>query len=128
MCIYFLNSRVVCELLPVLGYYSLNFYSFTVFDLQECVNYCSKDVMSTLEVLQILWPMFLEHARDPITFMGMLEMGTAYLPINSSWKDYITRSESMYQKVTDELKKSLLQAAEDTLKLMIGKKYVNSIF
>ena len=79
-------------------------------------------MMSTSEVLQILWPMFLEHARDPITFMGMLEMGTAYLPINSSWKDYITRSESMYQKVTDELKKSLLQAAEDTLKLLIGKK------
>lgn len=46
-------------------------------------------------------------------------MGKSYLPIDSSWKDYIERSESMFHNVTSELKKSLIEAAEETLKLLV---------
>jgi len=67
--------------------------------------------------------MYLDHLPHPVSFAGMLEMGKSYLPIDSSWKDYIERSESMFHNVTNELKKSLIEAAEDTLKLLVHQRY-----
>ena len=67
----------------------------------------------------MIWPDFLVHVPSPMSFCGMLEMGTSYLPITRSWKEYIQRAEEMYEKITSELKESLMDVAEDTLKLMI---------
>ena len=52
-------------------------------------------------------------------------MGTSYLPITQSWKEYIVQAEEMYEKVTGELKESLMKAAEDVLRLMPEEKYVH---
>ena len=54
-------------------------------------------------------------------------MGTSYLPITQSWKEYIVQAEEMYEKVTGELKESLMKAAEDVLKLMPEEKYVYDV-
>lgn len=51
-------------------------------------------------------------------------MGTSYLPITQSWKEYIVQAEEMYDKVTEELKESLMKAAEDVLRLLPEEKYV----
>ena len=53
------------------------------------MQYCARDVLYTHEVLQKVLPQFLERYPHPVTFAGMLEMGTAYLPVNYSWEQYI---------------------------------------
>lgn len=57
--------------------------------LQSLVRYCATDVYSTHEVLSAVLPLFLERCSHPVTLAGMLEMGGAYLPVNTSWEKYI---------------------------------------
>jgi len=102
----------------------VNIFLELLFFNKECVNYCSIDVKSTHEIFQLIWPEFLVHVPNPVSFSGMLEMGTSYLPITRSWRNYINQSESMYNKVTDELKESLMDVAEGVLKLLINDRYV----
>ena len=87
------------------------------------MNYCATDVRSTFEIYQIIWPDFLQHVPHPVSFCGMLEMGVSYLPITRSWKRYINDAEEMYAKVNDELKESLMNVADDVLKLLKNEKY-----
>uniref|UniRef100_A0A7M5UUB8 DNA polymerase subunit gamma-1 n=1 Tax=Clytia hemisphaerica TaxID=252671 RepID=A0A7M5UUB8_9CNID len=95
----------------------------------QCVrNYCALDVKSTFEIYQMMWPDFLVHVPSPVSFCGMLEMGTSFLPITRSWKEYIQRSEEMFEKITSELKESLMDVAEDTLKLMIDDRYKENLW
>ena len=55
---------------------------------QTLMQYCAEDVMYTHEILQRVLPLFLDRCPHPVTFAGMLEMGTPYLPVNSSWEQY----------------------------------------
>ena len=58
---------------------------------QNLMGYCAEDVLCTYEVLKKVLPMFLMRCPHPVTFAGMLEMGSAYLPLNSNWKEYISK-------------------------------------
>lgn len=53
------------------------------------MRYCAEDVLCTHEVLQRVLPTFLSRCPHPVTFAGMLEMGSAYLPLDQSWNQYI---------------------------------------
>lgn len=53
------------------------------------MRYCALDVFSTHEVLQKVFPLFMSRCPHPVTFAGMLEMGSAYLPLDTSWDAYI---------------------------------------
>lgn len=53
------------------------------------MRYCAEDVLCTYEVLHKVLPLFLSRCPHPATFAGMLEMGSAYLPLDSSWNEYI---------------------------------------
>lgn len=53
------------------------------------MKYCANDVISTHEVLDAVLPVFLQRCPHPVTLAGMLEMGGAYLPVDSSWEKYI---------------------------------------
>ena len=90
---------------------------------QECMRYCASDVAATREVFQVVWPKFTAHAPHPVTFGGMLEMGTSYLPINYEWPNYTQKCEQMYTEVTSELKNTLMAVADEALKKMIGGQY-----
>ena len=56
---------------------------------QTLMRYCGEDVVHTHEVLQRVLRLFLQRCPHPVTLAGMLEMGTPYLPVNSSWEQYI---------------------------------------
>lgn len=66
----------------------------------------------------MIWPDFLAHVPHPVSFCGMLEMGTSYLPIDNSWKNYIMQAEEMYVKISKELQESLMEGAENVLQLI----------
>ena len=53
------------------------------------MEYCANDVMCTHEVLGVVLPAFLRRCPHPVTLAGMLEMGGAFLPVDSSWEKYI---------------------------------------
>jgi len=56
---------------------------------QNLVSYCADDVFATKEILENVLPLYLERCPHPVTFTGMLEMCMSYLPLNSSWKEYV---------------------------------------
>jgi len=58
----------------------------------------------------------------PVTLSGMLEMGMAYLPINSNWSKYINRSEEAYHSLEKEMKSVLMEKADEALNLLEGER------
>lgn len=56
---------------------------------QSLMRYCANDVVATHEVLAVVLPQFLERCPHPVTLAGMMEMGGAYMPVDTSWNKYI---------------------------------------
>lgn len=62
--------------------------------------------------------MVLVRFPHPVTLAGMLEMGSAYLPINDAWPRYIQHSNSTFDELEMELKKLLMALADDACLLL----------
>ena len=80
---------------------------------QALMKYCALDVLHTHEVFQEVLPAFLKRCPHPVTLAGMLEMGTAYLPIASNWDQYLAGSEYVYEDMEREIKSKLMALADD---------------
>jgi len=48
----------------------------------------------------------------------MLEMGVCYLPVNQNWGRYLEDAQATYDELQREMKKSLMNLADDTCKLL----------
>lgn len=92
-------------------------------DFQNLMAYCAKDVEATQQVLVNLLPLFYERCPHPVTFSGVLEMGSCFLPINHNWNKYIERSEHQYHKTQGALTEKLSQRAVEALGLLTDKQY-----
>ncbi|KAK6166464.1 hypothetical protein SNE40_023149 [Patella caerulea] len=90
---------------------------------QELMTYCAGDVEATHSVFQQLWPEFLERFPHPVTLAGMLEMGSAYLPINANWERYIQQSNAIYDEMQRELKNLLMNLANETCLFLEDERY-----
>lgn len=97
-------------------------------DFQNVMNYCSNDVRATYDVLCKLFPMFLERFPHPVTFAGMLELSTAYLPVNSNWNRYVENSEQTYDDLEIESRLLLMRRAEQACQLLHDKRYKDDIW
>ncbi|CAD5121345.1 DgyrCDS9868 [Dimorphilus gyrociliatus] len=91
---------------------------------QELTSYCCEDVLATAKVYRALWPQFKNRFPHPVTFAGMLEMGSAYLPINENWHKYILNSEKAYNSLNGKVLEILMDEADNALKLT-QEKYTN---
>lgn len=92
-------------------------------DFQALMNYCSNDVAATHRILQKLFPLFEERFPHPVTLAGMLEMGSAYLPINKNWLRYINESDLAYEDLSIEAKYHLARRADEACSLLEDEKY-----
>ncbi|GFO44683.1 DNA polymerase subunit gamma-1, partial [Plakobranchus ocellatus] len=92
---------------------------------QELMTYCASDVRATKKVFTKLWPEFQERFPHPVTLAGMLEMGSAYLPLNSAWPRYIQQANSTYDEMQRELKKLLMNLADEACLLLQDEEYKN---
>ncbi|KAK3790338.1 hypothetical protein RRG08_062571 [Elysia crispata] len=92
---------------------------------QELMAYCANDVIATSAVFKKLWPEFQERFPHPVTLAGMLEMGSAYLPINNAWPRYIQQANSTYDEMQRELKKLLMKLADEACILLQDEAYKN---
>jgi len=91
-------------------------------NFQDLMQYCAQDVWATYEVFQQQLPLFLERCPHPVTLAGMLEMGVSYLPVNHNWERYVAEAQSTYAELQREMKKSLMELANDACLLCSGQR------
>ncbi|KFP66315.1 DNA polymerase subunit gamma-1, partial [Cariama cristata] len=92
-------------------------------NFQDLMSYCAHDVQATHEVFQEQLPLFMERCPHPVTFAGMLEMGVSYLPVNGNWKRYLDDAQGIYEELQKEMKKSLMNLANDACQLLHEDRY-----
>ncbi|XP_063781860.1 DNA polymerase subunit gamma-1 isoform X1 [Pseudophryne corroboree] len=90
---------------------------------QELMRYCAVDVKATHEVFQEVFPLFMERCPHPVTLAGMLEMGVSYLPVNQNWEKYLDEAQITYEELQKEMKKSLMNLANDACQLLFDDVY-----
>ncbi|KAM3927414.1 DNA polymerase subunit gamma-1 isoform 2-T2 [Leptodactylus fuscus] len=90
---------------------------------QDLALYCALDVKATYEVFQETFPLFIERCPHPVTLAGMLEMGVPYLPVNQNWEKYLDEAEITYEELQKEMKKSLMNLANDACQLLVDDRY-----
>ncbi|XP_056427904.1 DNA polymerase subunit gamma-1 [Hyla sarda] len=90
---------------------------------QDLVEYCALDVKATFEVFQETFPIFIERCPHPVTLAGMLEMGVPYLPVNQNWERYLDEAQLTYEELQKEMKKSLMNLANDACQLLLDDRY-----
>jgi len=82
-------------------------------DLDNLIRYCASDVHATHRVYKKVFPRYRRVCPSPVSFAGQLKMGSAILPIDQSWDDYVERSESTYVKLNINVRQKLAALAED---------------
>lgn len=97
-------------------------------NFQKLTDYCAKDVLATHSISTVLYPMFLDRFAHPATLAGMLEIGQAYLPVNSNWKRYITDSDLSYEELSIESKRLLSNRADKMCHLMHNNSYETDLW
>lgn len=97
-------------------------------DFQNLMTYCAKDVIATNEVVKVIYPLFEERFSHPATLAGMMELGLAYLPINSNWIRYINEANLTYEDLHIESKALLSQRADHACRLKHNEEYKNNLW
>ena len=92
-------------------------------DFQNLVTYCANDTLATYRVLAKLFPEYLSRFPHPVTLAGVLEMSTAFLPVNRNWQRYLRDCEDTYRDVERDLTQRLKREADRSCHLLEGKLY-----
>lgn len=87
-------------------------------NFQELMTYCANDVLATHQVLCKVLPLYFERFPHPISFSGMLEMATAYLPVNQNWERYLSDADAVYSDYQQELRQTLAGIANSACQLL----------
>ncbi|TEB14046.1 gamma DNA-directed DNA polymerase [Coprinellus micaceus] len=83
----------------------------------DFLDYCAGDVHVTHEVYRVVLPTFFSACPHPISFAGILSMGSSFLPVNHEWEAYIQRAEHVYRSMQDGVQQKLFKLAMDALAL-----------
>lgn len=97
-------------------------------NFQSLVSYCATDVVATHSVLKNLFPLFQDRFPHPATLAGMLEIGMAYLPINSNWQRYINEANLTYEDLNIEAKYLLERRANEACRLMQNQSFKDDLW
>ncbi|CAF4952646.1 unnamed protein product [Pieris macdunnoughi] len=95
---------------------------------QALMSYCAADVIATHNVLKELLPLFLERFPHPVTLAGMLELGSAYLPVNSNWTQYVDSAEAVFDDYKLESQQLLTLKADEACRLMENEAYKKDLW
>lgn len=90
---------------------------------QTVMKYCAGDVIATHAVLRELLPLFLSRFPHPVTLAGMLELSSAYLPVNSNWNRYLTDAQQTFDDLDSEARFLLSQRADVACQLLHENRY-----
>lgn len=90
---------------------------------QTVMHYCAGDVIATHNVIRKLLPLFLFRFPHPVTLAGMLELSTAYLPVNSNWNRYLTDAQQTFDDLDSEARFLLARRADEVCQMLHENKY-----
>jgi DNA polymerase gamma 1 len=93
--------------------------------IDNYLNYCSSDVKVTHAVYAQVLPSFLKACPNPVSFAGMLAMGSSFLTVNQEWEKYLENAENKYRDLELKVKSRLIELAEAAKILMDNEKWKN---
>ncbi|KAI0698631.1 DNA polymerase family A-domain-containing protein [Cytidiella melzeri] len=80
--------------------------------IQDYLSYCSFDTYVTHAVFSKVLPSFLAACPSPVSFSGILTMGSSFLTVNEEWEQYIQNAERTYNELNDKVKSRLVELAQ----------------
>lgn len=96
--------------------------------IHDYLNYCSSDVSVTHAVYSKVLPSFLESCPSPVSFAGILTMGSALLTVNEEWEKYITNAENTYKELDNKVKNRLIELAHKAKSLADSEKWKEDVW
>jgi len=81
-------------------------------NIHDYLDYCCSDVDVTHRIYAVTLPAFLQACPHPVSFSGVLEMGSSFLTVNQEWERYLERAESIYRQMEEGVKQKLKEIAE----------------
>lgn len=87
-------------------------------NITDYLGYCANDVYVTHRVYAEALPSFLKGCPHPVSFAGILTMGSSFLPVNEEWEKYLERAEAVYREMEEKVKAKLKTLAEDAKAMM----------
>lgn len=78
----------------------------------DLVKYAMRDVWFTTKLFQHLWFRFCAAFSSRVPVVGMMLLGTNFLPIKPDWQQWVEHVERVYAEYNDRAKQLLLQLAE----------------
>jgi len=85
---------------------------------QELMTYCANDVLVTHKVFKVVLPAFTDACPHPVSFAGVLHMGSSFLPVDDSWEHFISEAERVYHEYTKGVETELYYIAEQARRLI----------
>ena len=89
-----------------------------VTQFQDLMSYCAGDVDVTHRVFRKVFPAFRRACPSPVSFSGILQMGSSFLPVDVSWEKFIGNADRMYSDLTAKVESELHQLAEQARRSM----------
>ncbi|KAI9450870.1 DNA polymerase family A-domain-containing protein [Lactarius psammicola] len=96
--------------------------------LQDYLNYCASDVSVTHRVYAKVLPEFLESCPTPVSFSGILTMGSSFLPVNEEWESYLENAERTYRNLEEGVKKRLVDLALEAKDMMENESWKDDVW
>ncbi|KAJ3395210.1 DNA-directed DNA polymerase gamma mip1 [Lobulomyces angularis] len=82
---------------------------------QELMNYCANDVLITYKLYRELFPLYRKKCPSDVTFFGMLEMSTGFLPVTEDWEKFIKKADKIVENYNNVIEQNLTSSVEKAL-------------
>ncbi|KAK7031336.1 POLAc domain-containing protein [Favolaschia claudopus] len=87
--------------------------------LPDYLSYCASDVQATHSVFALVLPAFLTRCPHPVSFAGILTMGSSFLCVDEGWEKYLEKAEEVYMSLERAVKSNLAGLAHKALSLFV---------
>ncbi|EPB85093.1 hypothetical protein HMPREF1544_08145 [Mucor circinelloides 1006PhL] len=81
-------------------------------NFNDLMTYCAQDVKLTHDIYKVVFSRFRENCPHPVSFTGMLNMGSSFLTVTEKWEDYLEKSVCKHKELDDMLYVKLCDLAD----------------
>ncbi|TBU23909.1 gamma DNA-directed DNA polymerase [Dichomitus squalens] len=97
-------------------------------DIHTYLDYNATDVEVTHAVFAKTLTAFLAACPSPVSFAGILTMGSSLLTVNEEWEAYLANAERAYKELEDRIKKRLIELAQQAKTMMENGKWKEDVW